>query len=46
MVDLGPGFPVAILSTGGELKVGTVLAGADLLGNSLPDVGFDGAPSE
>jgi hypothetical protein len=49
VVDLGPGFPVAILSTGGELKVGTVLAGADLLveaSNSLPDVGFDGSPSE
>jgi hypothetical protein len=47
VVNLGPGFPVAELSTGGELKVGTVLAGAEPgsfsfpvdASNSLPDVG-------
>ena len=49
--NLRPGFPVAKLSTGGELKV--VLASADPrsflsveASNSLPDVGIDGAPSE
>ncbi len=48
VVNLEPVYPVAEVSTGGELEVGTVLAGAERgsaflveTTDSLADVGFD-----
>ncbi len=52
LVDVGPGFPVPKLFSGGELEVGTVLAGAEVgsfpveASNSMPDVAFEVASRE
>jgi hypothetical protein len=54
VVNSGPGFPVAELTSGGESEVGTLLANAEPgsfffaveASNLLPDAGIDGATSD